>query len=205
MPTKKSENTNKPARAPRRIGSEQSATRALILDLTERLMIDEGYAAATTRRVAREAGLTAPLVHYYFPTTDDLFLAVYRRRVEQVHQKMDETLASARPLHALWKFESDKNRLALAVELMALANHRKVIGDELLIHTERARRRVTEALETILARRGHDLGELSPLVLSLIMVGVARALVMESSIGVALGHDETRAYVERLIDQLEPE
>ena len=38
-------------------------------------MIDEGYAAVSTRRVAAKAGLTPPLVHYYFPTTDDLLLA----------------------------------------------------------------------------------------------------------------------------------
>ena len=43
--------------APRRIGALNSATRALILDATEQIMLEEGYAAASTRRVAAQAGL----------------------------------------------------------------------------------------------------------------------------------------------------
>jgi len=46
-------------------------------------MLSEGYAAVTSRRVAAEAGLKPQLVHYYFRTMDDLFLALYRRRADQ--------------------------------------------------------------------------------------------------------------------------
>ena len=38
--------------APRRPGSAQSATRALILEATRDLMVEEGYAAVSARRVA---------------------------------------------------------------------------------------------------------------------------------------------------------
>ena len=44
--------------ATRRIGAEDSATRARLLDVAQQLMLDEGYAAVTSRRVAREAGLS---------------------------------------------------------------------------------------------------------------------------------------------------
>ena len=56
----------------RRFGPESSATRTLLPDATERLMLEEGYAAVSTRRVAREVGLTPAPVRYYFNTTDDL-------------------------------------------------------------------------------------------------------------------------------------
>ena len=46
-------------------------------------MLEEGYAAVTSRRVAAQAGLKPQLVHYYFRTMDDLFLAAYRRRADQ--------------------------------------------------------------------------------------------------------------------------
>ena len=59
----------------RRVRHEPAVTRGVLLDATERLMVLEGYAAVTTRRVAGEVGLTAALVHYYFPKTDDLLLA----------------------------------------------------------------------------------------------------------------------------------
>ena len=67
----------------RRLGAETSQTRARLLDAAEALMFDEGYAAVTSRRVAARAELKPQLVHYYFRTMDDLFLALYRRRAEQ--------------------------------------------------------------------------------------------------------------------------
>ena len=50
--------------AARRIGAENSATRTAILDATELVMVEEGYANASTRRVAARAGLKPSLVHY---------------------------------------------------------------------------------------------------------------------------------------------
>ena len=39
-------------------------------------MLEDGYAAVSSRSVAAAVGIQAPLVHYYFPTLDDLFVAV---------------------------------------------------------------------------------------------------------------------------------
>ncbi len=57
-------------------------------------MLEEGYAAVTSRRVAAQAGLKPQLVHYYFRTMDDLFLAAYRRRAEQGLERLAQALAS---------------------------------------------------------------------------------------------------------------
>ena len=46
-------------------------------------MIEEGYAAVTSRRLANKAGLKPQLVHYYFRTMEELFLEVFRRRAEE--------------------------------------------------------------------------------------------------------------------------
>ena len=67
----------------RRIAGPQAKNRAVLLDAAERLLLTEGYAAVTSRRVAAEAGLKPQLVHYYFATMDDLYLAVFRRRAEE--------------------------------------------------------------------------------------------------------------------------
>ena len=48
--------------AARRIGAESSATRALIVDAAEQVMLEEGYAAASTRRVAARAATRRVLV-----------------------------------------------------------------------------------------------------------------------------------------------
>ena len=48
----------------RRTGAQESERRSGILDATEYLMLAEGYAAVSTRRVAKQLGLAAGLIHY---------------------------------------------------------------------------------------------------------------------------------------------
>ena len=79
------------ASSPRRIGAEDSATRAQLLDAAEQLLLEEGYAAVTSRRVAAKAGLKPQLVHYYFRTMDDLFVEVFRRRAEANLARFERT------------------------------------------------------------------------------------------------------------------
>jgi TetR/AcrR family transcriptional regulator len=71
MPNAKAVRTS----ATRRRGTETSETRSALLDVTEALMLEEGYAAVSSRRIAAEVGVTAALIHYYFRTLDDLFIA----------------------------------------------------------------------------------------------------------------------------------
>jgi len=185
--------------AKRRVGTENSATRAVILDAAEKLMLSEGYAAVSIRRVATKAGLKHTLVHYYFPTTDDLLLAVYRRAVARSVDLLEAALASPEPLRAFWKHSTDSSRTALAIEFMALANHRKVIRSEIAEHSERIRQRHVEALSALVYPQIADRRTLSPLGLSVLVVGIARVLVMEAGLGISLGHADARAFVDRLV------
>src|SRR4029453_19429787 len=82
-------------RRPRKATEEK---RARLLDATEEIMLKEGYAAVSSRSVATAVGINAPLVHYYFPTLDDLFVAVLRRRAGRNVMRMAEALASPEPL-----------------------------------------------------------------------------------------------------------
>ena len=83
--------------ATRRFGAETSKTHAALLDAAEALMLAEGYAAVSSRRAAAAAGLKPALVHYYFATMDDLFLALYRRRVSRASNARPRP--SSRPSH----------------------------------------------------------------------------------------------------------
>src|SRR4051812_8733078 len=104
--------------------ADAELSRKLILDATEQLMVDQGYASVSTRRVATEAGLKPSLVHYYYKTTDDLVIALYHREAEQTLRRLTQALASEKPLEALWKLNMDRTRTVLAGEFLALANHR---------------------------------------------------------------------------------
>jgi AcrR family transcriptional regulator len=61
-------------------GTSNQDTRTRILDATERIMLEEGYAGVSSRKVAARAGLKSKLLHYYFATMDDLFIAAFQRR-----------------------------------------------------------------------------------------------------------------------------
>src|SRR5687768_1722088 len=100
----------------RRIGTEGSATRALILAAAEQVVREEGYAAASTRRVATRAGLKPSLVHYYFPTTDDLLLALYHKGAAESEALLNDALTAPDPLRALWRMYTDPSRTELALE-----------------------------------------------------------------------------------------
>src|SRR5258708_23493159 len=87
-----------------RVGRE--ATREALIDATAQIMLDEGYAAATSRRVAAQAGVKSALVHYYFPSMDDLFVAVLRDKAEAILERQRQAMAESEPLHALWQLNS---------------------------------------------------------------------------------------------------
>lgn len=189
--------------ATRRIGAEDSATRAALLDAAARLMLEEGYAAVTSRRVAARAGLKPQLVYYYFRTMDDLFLAVVRRGAEQNLARQARALASPQPLRALWELSTDPAGTKLAMEFSALANHRKAIRAELAAYAETFRRRQLEALAPVLERYGIAAGTVPPDALLVLVTSVSQILVMEEALGVALGHEATRDLVEQLLTRYE--
>ena len=61
--------------------SRASRTRARILDAAASVIRQHGLAAATTREIARAAALTEAALYKYFPSKDDLFLAVLLERL----------------------------------------------------------------------------------------------------------------------------
>ena len=189
--------------APRRIGAEDSATRAALLDAAQKLMLDEGYAAVTARRVAAAAGLKPQLVHYYFRTMDDLFLALLRRGAEQNLERQAKALSSDQPLRALWEFSSEQAGAALTMEFVALANHRKAIRDEISSYAAEFRRQQAEALSTVLTGYGIDEDEVPPLAALVLIQSLSRIMAIEAAIGLTAGHDEARAMVVRVIERLE--
>ena len=73
-----------PASSPARRGRRPGApdTRAAILAAARELFAASGYAGTSIRGVAAAAGVDAALVHHYFGTKDDLFLAALQLPVD---------------------------------------------------------------------------------------------------------------------------
>jgi AcrR family transcriptional regulator len=189
--------------AQRRLGAEHSTTRAALLDAALQLMAEEGYAAVTSRRVAARAGLKPQLVHYYFRTMDDLFLALVQRGAEQNLERQAQALASAQPLRALWEVATDPAGARLTMELASLANHRKAIRAELASYATRFRQQQSEALGQLLDGSDLDPQELPPEALAMLITSVSQVFVLEEAMGMTAGHDEMRALVDRWIERYE--
>jgi AcrR family transcriptional regulator len=183
--------------------AEAELSKTVILDATERLMLEEGYAAVSTRRVAAKAGLKPPLVHYYYRTTDDLLLALYRRQSDRAMESLKEDLASESPLTAIWRFNAERGRTALALEFMALANHRKAVRDEIATRAEVFRKLQVEALEAVFRDTSPAPDVCLPPAVAVCLAGVARALVMEEGLGVRSGHEDAEAFVGWLLRRFE--
>jgi len=188
----------------RRIGARTSETRALIIDMTEQVMREEGYAAASTRRVALRAGLNPSLVHYYFPTTDDLLLAVFERGAAQSDAMIESALSSSDPVRSLWRFFMDDSRTALSVEYIALAIRRPAIRERISEHVAAMRAQQIALFETLLGDRLAQTDGCPPAGLSVILAGIGRALFMEQALGVTSGHAEAVDWVEQWLDLLLP-
>jgi AcrR family transcriptional regulator len=185
----------------KKIKEKDAGARRRLLDATAQIMRDEGYAAATSRRVAALAGVKPALVYYYFDTMDELFLALLRAGAEVSLNEMRQALTDDDPLRALWLINSDARRTALNTEFMALANHRKVIGAELKVYAERVRDIETAAVTVALRAHGVDLEEYPPVVISMLIAQMARSMCNEVAIGVTDGHAAMQAFLERFLVQ----
>ena len=191
------------ATSTRRLGAEDSTTRAALVDAALQLMIEGGYAAVTSRQVAAKAGLKPQLVHYYFRTMDDLFLAVFRAGAELNLERQARALASDAPLRALWEFSNDPTGTALMMEFLALANHHETIRDEIATYAEHFRRLQADALGGVFKSYGIDSDEFPPLALIVFMSSLSRALNLESTLGVTTGHAEALALIDKWLASYE--
>lgn len=185
----------------RRIGATDSKTREQLLDAAERLLLGDGYAAVTSRRVAAEAGLKPQLVHYYFRTMDDLFLEVFRRRAEANLERFDRAIAADPSLANLWKLTADPRGAAFTVEFAALSNHRKEIRTEVAAYAERFRVAQLRALKVALAE--HGAGGVPPEAVLLLMTGLSQIIGIERNLGVTTGHKATLAFIDSAVASLQ--
>lgn len=191
------------APSPRRLGAPDSKTRARLVEAAERLLLEEGYAAVTSRRVGAAAGLKPQLVHYYFRTMDDLFVEVFRRRAEENLTRFDRMVAHGASLRALWHFNAELRGARFNIEFTALAHHRKTIRAEIARYAERFRGAQLAALRGALATGPVADDRLPPAVVLLMMTGLSQVLAIEEELGVTAGHAETVAFVEELVAWLE--
>jgi TetR/AcrR family transcriptional regulator, transcriptional repressor for nem operon len=190
----------------RRIGAKTSKTRDHLLNCVERLMVRTGYGSVTYRAVASEAGVTSGLVQYYFPSHDDLFVAVIRRRARQNIDRLADALrvAGNEPLRALWEYSQDESESAMTTEFLALGNHHESVRAEIAAVTEEVRQLQLQVLREQFGNEGIELGRISPEAFLFLLTGTPKLIRLEEGVGVSTTHGETKAAFESFFDRREP-
>ncbi|MEM9745051.1 MAG: TetR/AcrR family transcriptional regulator [Actinomycetota bacterium] len=80
-----------------RESAKGATTRTRILAETRRVLVDEGYDAVVLRSVAESVGIQLGNLQYYFPTRDDLLLAVMTAEAATDIDDIRAVAASAGP------------------------------------------------------------------------------------------------------------
>lgn len=71
----------------------QPIRRRQLINATMVAIHKHGFADATMQRIAREAGLSAPIIHHYFRNKDDLFAATMRQVLTELRDDVVRRLA----------------------------------------------------------------------------------------------------------------
>jgi AcrR family transcriptional regulator len=187
------------------MGLENSASRTALMDGVEAVMREDGYAALTARSVAERAGLKHQLVYYYFQTMDDLLMATYQRHIGRVQQQVEQAFRQPRPLHAFWQVCSNPYDARLNMEFMAMANHNEAIRAETVVFGEQLRRIGLEQVAGQIDATPLGREMFSALAVTQAIAAIGSTVGLETTLGIAGGHDETRAMVEWWLNRLEPE
>ena len=107
-----------------------SGTRQAILDAARARFAEDGYAAATIRKIAADAGVDAALIMQFYGTKDDLFAAVMSispaalARIAQAFGGPEQTLGEGvtRACLALWEDDPQDAAALLAMLRAAITN-----------------------------------------------------------------------------------
>ena len=183
--------------------ARQSAEQAF-LDAAERLLVDVGYAAITTRRLAQEAGANQGLVHYYFGSMENLLVRVLERFTERLIVRQRAMYAADLPFIDKWRqamgyldedFSSGYQKVWY--ELQAMAWSKPELRERIAHVTEEWREVLAEAFEQ--ARREHAIDMPIDALVTLVAT-FNQGIILERLSGIDSGH---RALLDWIDDWLE--
>jgi TetR/AcrR family transcriptional regulator len=179
----------------RRRGGESSLVRTALVEAAEQIIREEGYPAVTARTLADKVNLKRQIVHYYFHTMDDVFIAVIRQNADKLRAQLQEAARSDEPLRDLQTLNRDPEQATLAMELAALAKRRPAVRAEVGRAAKEARELQTRVLSEHLKQRDITPG-MQPIVATILLTSLAQVLALEAAIDINSGHAETLEFVD---------
>jgi AcrR family transcriptional regulator len=127
-----------------------------IVAIAQRLFLEKGYEGTTMAAIAREAGIATNVVHWYFATKDDLFVAALDSLQSEDLEEAQERLARST------RGQEEANLEALLTEfvwrrldrygLIATLHERSHCSSVMAEYHDRAHRRYEDTLGRAIAR-----------------------------------------------------
>ncbi len=126
----------KPAAPPKSLSGEKAQR---IIEAMRRSVARRGTAGSTFERVAREAGVSRGLLHYYFGTKEQLLVEAVRRDCALRMERLEAQLADAKSAedfidlaaeHLQQTLHEDPDFVTLLFELFTLSQRNKDIAAE---------------------------------------------------------------------------
>jgi AcrR family transcriptional regulator len=186
-----------------RAATSRETARIALLDAAERLLIDEGQAGITTRRLALEAGVNHGLVHYYFGSVEELLVQAMERFTDRLMARQEALYAADLPFLEKWRTAMGFIDEDLAggypkvwAELHALAwNHPQFRRRMAAVH-RRWRRVFSRALAAAQDELALDALGVPQTALVALVATFQSGLLLERLIGLDEGHDELLAAID---------
>jgi AcrR family transcriptional regulator len=175
-----------------------------LLDAAERLLLAEGYAAVTTRRVAGEAGINHGLVHYYFGSVENLLVRVLERFTTRLTERQ-RALYSDPDVPFLEKWRQAMRYLVgddveyekIWLELQALAWNNSDLRERVARVNEEWRSVLRDAFAEPHERYGIDM----PLdALVALVITFNEGIMLERAQGISTGHRELLAWIDAWLE-----
>ena len=184
------------------------ATDAL-LDAAEQLLVEIGYAAITTRKLAERAGVNHGLVHYYFGSMDDLLLRVVERFTDALVARQKEMYAAPTPFIDKWRQamrfldeDAESGYHKVWLEMQAMGWNNEAVRNRIRAVNTRWTDVVTPAFETGLAELGLDRRRFPTKAVVSLVVTFNQGIMLERLSGVDSGHRDLLRMVDRTLERL---
>jgi AcrR family transcriptional regulator len=188
------------------------STRLRILDAARDVLLERGFAGASTRAVAEQAGVRLSLVHYHFGGKQALFVAVLARENEELLTRQRRLYAEPGPLSQKWRVACnllDEDLRSGYVRVLWELWAAGLADEELAAPWREAMAGWRELLEDVFATWAADLGIELPVparVIATLVGNVFEGVEIEILAGVSeadASHRELLAWLGSLIAQAE--
>lgn len=180
-----------------------------LLDAAELLLVEVGYAAITTRRLAERAGVNHGLVHYYYGSMDELLLRAVERFTDRLVARQQAMYAADVPFIDKWRQamryldeDAASGYQKIWYEVQAMGWNSPAVRHRVQQVTQRWIDVVAAAFEAGLAELGVDRDRYPPRAVVALVTTFNQGVMLERLSGIDSGHRELLGMVDATLERL---